>query len=113
MNRNASATVYCAALVHELNQPLAAILANAEAAELFIKRSPPALDEVAEILADIRRDDLRASALIQRMRAQLRKSEPAAVPVDLADLVDTTVALLASEARMRCQWRPTRCSCSR
>ena len=101
MNRNASATVYCAALVHELNQPLAAILANAEAAELFIKRSPPALDEVAEILADIRRDDLRASALIQRMRAQLRKSEPAAVPVDLADLVDTTVALLASEARMR------------
>ncbi len=101
MNRNASATVYCAALVHELNQPLAAILSNAEAAELFIKRSPPALDEVAEILADIRRDDLRASALIQRMRALLRKSEPAAVQLDLGELVETTVALLASEARTR------------
>jgi C4-dicarboxylate-specific signal transduction histidine kinase len=101
MNRNASATVYCAALVHELNQPLAAILSNAEAAELFIARSPPPLDEIAEILGDIRRDDLRASELIQRMRALLRKSEAAAADVDLAALVRTTVGLLASEARMR------------
>ncbi|MES3021467.1 MAG: response regulator [Pseudomonadota bacterium] len=101
MNRNASATVYCAALVHELNQPLAAILANAEAAEIFMGQSPPQLGEIAEILADIRRDDLRASGLIQRMRAMLRKSEVAAVEVDLNTLVDSTVALLASEARSR------------
>jgi signal transduction histidine kinase len=101
MNRNASATVYCAALVHELNQPLAAILANAEAAELFIRRTPAPLDDIAEILGDIRRDDLRASELIQRMRAMLRKSEVAAVELDLNTLVRSTVALLASEARMR------------
>lgn len=101
MNRNASATVYCAALVHELNQPLAAILSNAEAAELFLGMHPPQLGELAEILGDIRRDDLRASELIQRMRAMLRKSEVAAVELDVNALVRTTVALLASEARMR------------
>jgi C4-dicarboxylate-specific signal transduction histidine kinase len=101
MNRNASATVYCAALVHELNQPLAAIMSNAEAAELFLKMDPPALDDVAEILRDIGRDDLRASELIKRMRELLRKSEAATAPLDLNDVVRTSCALLGSEVRMR------------
>lgn len=101
MNRNASATVYCAALVHELNQPLAAIMSNAEAAELFLKMEPPALGDVAEILRDIGRDDLRASELIKRMRELLRKSEPATAPLDLNEVVRTSCALLGSEVRMR------------
>jgi signal transduction histidine kinase len=101
MNRNASATVYCAALVHELNQPLAAILSNAEAAEMFMEREPVPLGEIGEILGDIRRDNLRASELINRMRAMLRKSEVAAVAVDLNALVAATVTLLGAEARMR------------
>src|SRR6266571_1569068 len=101
MNRNASATVYCAALVHELNQPLAAIMSNADAAELFLKMEPPQLADVAEILCDIRRDDLRASELIQRMRELLKKSESATLALNLSDVVRNCVALLASEARMR------------
>ena len=101
MNRNASASVYCAALVHELNQPLAAIMSNAEAAELFLKMEPPALRDVAEILGDIRRDDLRASELIQRMRDLLKKSESAAAPLDLNGAVRVAALLLSSEARMR------------
>src|SRR5262249_1136611 len=47
-------------VAHELNQPLGAILSNAEAAELFLKQDPPALDEVRAILTDIRKDDERA-----------------------------------------------------
>ncbi|MES2126371.1 MAG: response regulator [Pseudomonadota bacterium] len=101
MNRNASATVYCAALVHELNQPLAAIMSNAEAAELFLKMDPPLLQDVAEILVDIRRDDLRASELIQRMRELLKKSESVTLELNLNDVVKNSLALLASEARMR------------
>ncbi len=101
LNRNASATVYCAALMHELNQPLAAILSNAEAAELFLKTDPPQLAEVAEILGDIRRDDVRAGQLIRRMRDLLKKSDVVAVDIGLDELVEATVALLASEARMR------------
>ncbi|KQX01984.1 hypothetical protein ASC94_05270 [Massilia sp. Root418] len=101
MNRNASATVYCAALVHELNQPLAAIMSNAEAAELFLKMTPPALGDVEEILGDIRRDDRRASELIQRMRELLKKSDPVAQRLDLNDAMAQVTALLGSEARMR------------
>ena len=101
MNRNASATVYCAALVHELNQPLAAIMSNAEAGELFLRMAPPALGEVTDILADIRRDDLRASELILRMRDLLKKSESAATPLNLNDVVRVAAMLLGSEAKMR------------
>ncbi|MGZ8533691.1 MAG: sensor histidine kinase, partial [Candidatus Binatia bacterium] len=62
-------------IAHELNQPLGAIRSNAEAAEMFLMAEPPALDEVREILADIRKDDQRASEVIRRMRGLLRKQE--------------------------------------
>ena len=51
------------ALAHEINQPLGAILRNAEAAELFMQNESPDLDEVRAILADIRKDDQRAGSL--------------------------------------------------
>ncbi len=55
------------ALTHELNQPLGAILRNAEAAEIYLQNNPPNLDEVRAILTDIRRDDKRAGNVIDRM----------------------------------------------
>jgi signal transduction histidine kinase len=63
--------------------------------------APLPLQEITETLGDIRRDDLRASELIQRMRAMLRKSEAQAVALELNALVQTGVDLLASEARAR------------
>ena len=60
------------ALAHEINQPLGAILRNAEAAELFIRHESPDLNEIRAILADIRKDDQRASTVIDRMRALLK-----------------------------------------
>ncbi len=56
------------ALAHEINQPLGAILRNAEAAEFFMQDGSPDLDEVRAILADIRKDDQRAGNVIDRMR---------------------------------------------
>ena len=101
MNRNASATVLCASLVHELNQPLAAILSNAEAAEMLLARPAPSQVELAEIVGDIRRDDLRASDLIQRMRTMLRKADPTYVELDLAGVAKGVAVLLSAEARKR------------
>jgi signal transduction histidine kinase len=63
--------------------------------------TPPALDDVEEILGDIRRDDRRASELIQRMRELLKKSDPVAQRLDLNEAVAQVIALLGSEARMR------------
>jgi C4-dicarboxylate-specific signal transduction histidine kinase len=101
MNRNITAAVYSAAIAHELNQPLAAILSNAEAAELFLSMDPPAIKEVQEILADIRRDDQRAADMIRRMRNLLKKSEPELQEIDLNHIVAEVLILLSSEARMR------------
>lgn len=88
-------------IAHEINQPLGAILSNAEAAELLLEQGSPPLDEVRRILADIRNDDLRASHVIQRLRALLRRGEVERVPVPLAAVVTEVVAILNSELRRR------------
>lgn len=101
MNRTTTATFFSATIAHELNQPLAAILSNAEAAELFLKADPPAIKDVQEILADIRRDDKRASELIQRMRELLKKSESVVQVINLNEVIKHTLQFLASEAKNR------------
>src|SRR6201987_2361229 len=63
LTRRADAAAIAALIAHELNQPLAAILSNAEAAELCLKTLPPPIGAVTDILADIRRDDLRAAQI--------------------------------------------------
>src|SRR6185436_12753203 len=86
---------------HELNQPLGAILANAEAAELFVKQDPPALDEVKAILADIRKDDERAGAVIRRMRGLLRKHELDRQPLEVNSVVEDVLQVVSSDAALR------------
>lgn len=88
-------------LAHELNQPLGAILSNAEAAEMFLMAEPPALDEVREILADIRKDDQRASEVIRRMRGLLRKQELAPKSIEINDAVEEVLRLLSIDASHR------------
>jgi len=89
------------ALTHELNQPLGAILRNAEAAELFLQCNPPNLDEVRAILTDIRRDDKRAGNVIDRMRALYQRRSLALGPLDLCELVHDTIALTRTDAAAR------------
>jgi signal transduction histidine kinase len=101
MNRNATASVYSAAIAHELNQPLAAILSNAEAAEMMLERPDPPVGELREILVDIRRDDYRASELIARMRNLLKPSEAAMQIVDITSLVRDVLKFISSEAELR------------
>ncbi len=89
------------ALTHELNQPLGAILRNAEAAELYLQSSPPNLDEVRAILTDIRRDDKRAGNVIDRMRALYKRRSLVLNPLDLRELAEDTVALTRTDAAAR------------
>jgi len=89
------------ALAHELNQPLGAILRNAEAAELFLQHDPPELDELRPILADIRADDQRARDVIERLRALLKRRsiEPRALAV--AELLGNIAVLTRVDAAAR------------
>ncbi|MFZ0828598.1 MAG: ATP-binding protein [Verrucomicrobiia bacterium] len=88
-------------LAHELNQPLGAILANADAAELHLQSESPNLAELRSILADIRRDDLRAGEIIHGMRAFLRRRELEMQPLELARIADEAVKLVSADAVTR------------
>ena len=84
-------------LAHELNQPLTAILSNAQAAQRFLAQSPPRVDKLAEILTDIVKSDHRAGAVIQRLRSLLRKEEAQRHPLDINDVVEESLRLMRSD----------------
>ena len=65
-----------ASLAHELNQPLTAILSNAQAGQRVLETAPVDLEEVGEILKDIVEDDKRAGEVIRRLRSLLTKGDP-------------------------------------
>jgi len=90
-----------ASIAHEINQPLGAILANAEAAELLLQNGKAGTGQLREILADIRRDDLRAHEVIRRLRALLEKHEVRHEPMRLHSALADVLALLAPEAERR------------
>ena len=85
-------------LAHELNQPLGAILRNAEAAEIMLQADVPDIEELRAIVADIRKDDERAGKVINRLRALLKRRSIELQPVGLNRLVDEVVSLVRSDA---------------
>ncbi len=89
------------ALAHEINQPLGAILRNAEAAELFIRSPTPDLEEIRAILADIRADDQRACSVIDRMRALLKRHDLETRALDVPELVGNVASLARTDAATR------------
>ena len=81
------------ALAHELNQPLTAILSNAQAAQRFLKGDSVDLAEMRAILDDIVEDDKRAGEVIQRLRALLKRGEAQLQQVNMNDVVAETLKL--------------------
>jgi C4-dicarboxylate-specific signal transduction histidine kinase len=84
-------------MAHELNQPLTAILSNAQAALNFLARGPADLDEVREILKDIVDADKRASEVIRRLRLLFRKGEVTHQLLSPGEVVRETLRLLRSD----------------
>ena len=88
-------------LAHEINQPLAGILSNAQAAQRFLARTEPDLSLMREILADIVADDKRAGEVIRRLCAALRKEEPKREIMDVNASVRNVIALVHGETVVR------------
>jgi PAS domain S-box-containing protein len=84
-------------LAHELNQPLTAILSNAQAALRFLAQDPGNIDEVREILEDIAADDKRAGEVIRRLRTLLRKEQVPHGPLDVNEVVLEVLKLMRSD----------------
>jgi signal transduction histidine kinase/integral membrane sensor domain MASE1 len=88
-------------LAHELNQPLTAILANAQAARHLLSAARPDLDEVRQILADMIDEDKRAGEVIRRLRELLKKGQREAVLLDLNALVEGVAHMMGNDAIIR------------
>src|SRR5262249_27868254 len=88
-------------IAHEINQPLGAILSNAEAAQMFMSADPPQLDRVRQILADIGDEDRRASEVIRHVRSLLRKTPPEMQALALNEVVEEVLGLVARDAERR------------
>jgi C4-dicarboxylate-specific signal transduction histidine kinase len=94
-------SVLSISLAHELKRPLGTILRNTEAAEKFLRAPSPDLQEVFEILEDIRKDDQQAGELIDRMRLQLKQHDTDHKLFDLHLLADEVLKLVKQEADSR------------
>lgn len=84
-------------LAHELNQPLAIILTNAEAAQRLLAQEPPDLAEVRDTLADIVSEDQRAGNIIRRLRAMLKPGHTQLEPLSANELVEDVLRIARSD----------------
>jgi len=95
--RLSTAAELTTSLAHELNQPLNAILNNAQAGLRFLGRKAPDLKEVEEVFADIVANDKRAGDIIHRLRALLRRDLPQCEALDINDAIGDVLDILHSE----------------
>ncbi len=88
-----------ASIAHEVNQPLAAIVTNGQASLRLLSRSKPDIDEAREALESIIADSLRASEVIKRIRALLRKTGPAKSRLNINEAIREVIAFTAGELK--------------
>jgi PAS domain S-box-containing protein len=86
-----------ASIAHEINQPLAAIVTQSEAALRFLGRDEPDLDEVQDALSCIARDGMRAGDVIRGLRALARKSGPQLAKLHIGDVIRQVLAIAHGE----------------
>ena len=90
-----------AAVAHELRQPSAAIMSNAEAALALLEAGEPPSDEMREIVTDIKHANMRANEVLGHIQDFLRKREIGREPLDLNTVVSDVLVLVAGDARKR------------
>jgi PAS domain S-box-containing protein len=88
-----------ASIAHEVNQPLAAIVTNGQASLRLLSRSKPDIDEARAALESMISDSLRASKVIKRIRALLKKTEPAKSSLKLNEAIREVIAIINAELK--------------
>jgi PAS domain S-box-containing protein len=86
-------------IAHEVNQPLMAIVTNAETCLQWLAKSPPNLDEARQAAQRIAQNGLRAGDILQSIRALVRKSSPEMTKLDIHEAILAILALIRSELR--------------
>jgi PAS domain S-box-containing protein len=100
VNRVAALGELTASFAHELNQPLTAILSNAQAAKRLVEKTRGSKG-IEPILSDIISDDLRAGKIIQSLRTLLKKGRARFRPIKVSRVIEDVVALVHEDALLR------------
>lgn len=101
MARVATMGELAASLAHEINQPLAGILSNAQAAAHLLKQKPPDLQEIHDTLNDIIADDKRAGEVIRRLRNMFKKGATQHEPLNINELIRQVAGFVRSDAQAK------------
>lgn len=101
MSRITTIGTLAGALAHEINQPLTAIMSNAQAALRFLDAEKPNIDELREILSDITDDTIRSSDVIHQLRDFMKKGEIALIPLNINETIKEVVNLTHRDAESR------------
>ena len=97
VTRAATMGELAASLAHELNQPLTAIVSNAQAARRYLGRDPIDTIELRDALGDIADDGKRAGEVIRRVRALLQKGDLDRAPLDINEIIKEVLSLVRSD----------------
>ncbi len=101
VNRLTTVGELSTSIAHEVNQPLAAIVSNAQAAMRLLRQSPSDTEEVASALHDIANDGNRAAGILNRVRSLVRKEQPISEPLELNEEVREVLRIAAPDAENR------------
>jgi len=97
-NRVAAMGQLTASIAHEVSQPITAVVTNAQAALRWMRAKPPDFGELSEALAGVIKEGHRASEVIGRIRALIKKAPPRKDAVSINDAILEVVALTRAEA---------------
>lgn len=99
MSRVCTVATLTTSIAHELNQPLAAIVATGGACRRWLEHEPPNLDEARKAAERVIDGAIRAGDIVKAIRALLRKTEPAIMPLDINETIQQAIALAEGELR--------------
>nr|AAC45438.1 bZIP histidine kinase [Pseudomonas putida] len=99
VSRSATMGEFAAYIAHEINQPLSAIMTNANAGTRWLGNEPSNIPEAKEALARIIRDSDRAAEIIRMVRSFLKRQETVLKPIDLKALVTDTSLILKAPSQ--------------
>jgi PAS domain S-box-containing protein len=88
-------------IAHEINQPLTAVVSNADASLRWLNQSPPNIDEARKALEDIVKQGLRASEVIIRIRTLMRKGPRLSLVLNVNDLIEGILILMRPQIERR------------
>ncbi len=91
-----------ASIAHEINQPLASVVTNAEAAQTWLSHDPPNLERTRATLERIVRDGHSAAEVVRRIRALFKEATPVKAPLDMNQILAEVLHVLSDELRDNC-----------